>query len=84
MAQLMASYCVTTERALVRAIRDELIEETWEPGERCAWCEGSGSWLEAACPICRGAGTEPRPTLRDAELQLDGMLEATYQRLMAG
>lgn len=59
MQRLMASYGVTSERALIRAIRDELIEETWEPGDG------------------------PKPTLRDAELQLDGMLEATYQRMQS-
>jgi hypothetical protein len=60
MRRLLDRYEVTTQRALIRAIRDELIEETWE--------EGDG----------------PKPTLLTAELMLDGMLDAEYERIAGG
>jgi len=52
MTGLMGRYGVTTQAALLRAVRDEWTRETGE-----------------------------RYTIRDAELMLDGMLEAEYQRL---
>jgi hypothetical protein len=55
MTSLMRRYHVTTERALLRAIRDD-------------WTTNTGE----------------RYTLRDAELMLDGMLEAEYQRIEGG
>jgi hypothetical protein len=53
--RVMAQYGVTTEKALIRAVRDEYTRETGE-----------------------------RFTLRDAELMLDGMYEAEYQRIAGG
>lgn len=54
---VMARYQVTTKAALLRAVRDELNEECWEPGDG------------------------PKFTVKDAELRLDGMYEAEYQRI---
>jgi hypothetical protein len=53
--RVMAQYGVTTEKALIRAVRDEYTRETGE-----------------------------RFTLKDAELMLDGMYEAEYQRIAGG
>lgn len=55
MNNLKQRYGVTTQRDLLRAIRDEYARETGEPY-----------------------------TLFDAELMLDGMLEAEYQRIEGG
>lgn len=76
MARLMTSYGVTTRAALLRAVRDESIEETWTPGEREEVLDWeTGEYRTRAVP---------KPTIRDAELALDGMLEATYQRIEGG
>jgi hypothetical protein len=56
MRSLLKRYGVTTERALIRAIRDEYNRECVEDGEE-------------------------KYTLFTAELMLDEMLEAEYQRL---
>ena len=59
MVNLMRRYRVTSQAALVRAIRDEYTAETCEPGER---------------PV----------SLATAEVILDRMLEAEYQRIAGG
>jgi hypothetical protein len=71
--RVMARYNVTTKPDLLRAVRDELNEECFDPNDTdMKWNETTQSFDEVpAKPF----------TLRDAELRLDGMFEAEYQRL---
>jgi hypothetical protein len=73
MASLMKKYNVTTERALLQAIADDYNRECFDPEDTTfKWDETKQDYDEVPA--------EPF-TVRDAELMLDGMLEAEYQKL---